>query len=123
VVLLADCEAKAHERQEESVSEDTKKLNRAQEVFISEYLLCFNATEAYSRAYPKAKRTSAGANGHELLKNPEISNRIQERLSEVHMGADEALKLLADMARGDLTEFMTSFGAIDLDAIKAAGYR
>lgn len=101
--------------------EQPKKLNKAQEVFIDEYLQCFNATEAYSRAYPKAKRTSAGANGHELLKKTEIQASIQSRLDEVHMSADEALKLTADIARGDITEFITGFGNIDIDLLKKSG--
>jgi phage terminase small subunit len=103
------------------MSEEKPKLNKAQEVFVSEYLSCFNATEAYSRAYPKAKRTTAGANGHELLKKTEIQDEITARLTHVHMSADEALKRLADMARGDVTEFITPFGSVDLDAVKAAG--
>lgn len=103
------------------MSEEKPKLNKAQEVFVSEYLSCFNATEAYSRAYPKAKRSTAGANGHELLKKTEIQDEITKRLAHVHMSADEAIKRLADMARGDVTEFITPFGAVDLEAVKTAG--
>lgn len=103
------------------MTDEKPKLTKAQEVFISEYLTCFNATEAYSRAYPNAKRTTAGANGHELLKNTEIAKRIQERLSEVHMSADEALKLTADIARGDVTEFLTPFGNLDIDLLRKSG--
>lgn len=103
------------------IDEQPKKLNKAQEVFIDEYLLCFNATEAYSRAYPKAKRTTAGANGHELLKKTEIQNEIQQRLSAVHMNADEALKLQSDIARGDITEFFTQFGNLDFDKLRDSG--
>lgn len=101
-----------------------RKLNKAQEVFISEYIQCFNATEAYSRAYPKAKRTTAGTNGHELLKNTEIAARIQARLAEVHMSADEALKLTADIARGDIAQLMdiTSMGGVvDLKTAQERG--
>ena len=105
----------------EPEEEQKPKLNKAQEVFVSEYLVCFNATEAYSRAYPKAKRTTAGANGHELLKKTEIQEAIQARLAEVHMSADEALKLTADIARGDITEFITPFGNVDIDLLKQSG--
>ena len=101
--------------------EQPKKLNKAQEVFISEYLQCFNATEAYSRAYPKAKRDSARAAGAVLLANLSVSEAIQARLAEVHMSADEALKLTADIARGDLTEFITPFGNIDIDLLRKSG--
>lgn len=44
-----------------------------------------NGTEAYQAAYPKVKRTTAGANSHELLKNAEIITEI-ERLREVVEG-------------------------------------
>ena len=101
--------------------EQPKKLNKAQEVFVSEYLSCFNATEAYSRAYPKAKRTTAASNGYELLRNTEIQEAIQSRLNEVHMGADEALKLQSDIARGDITEFFTSYGNLDFDKLRTSG--
>ena len=37
------------------------------------------------------------------------------------MSADEALKLTADIARGDVTEFITSFGALDIDALRKSG--
>lgn len=105
----------------EPEEEQKPKLNKAQEVFVSEYLACFNATEAYSRAYPKAKRTTAGANGHELLKKTEIQEAIQARLAEVHMSADEALKLTADIARGDVGEFINDFGGVTMDEVRKAG--
>jgi hypothetical protein len=37
------------------------------------------------------------------------------------MSADEALKLTADIARGDVTEFITGFGNIDIDAVRKSG--
>lgn len=104
--------------------EDTKELkplNRPQQVFVTEYLKLFNATEAYTRAYPKAKRDSARANASELLTKPNIKAEIAARLAEHHMTADEALQRLADMARGDITEFITPMGAFDIEAMKAAG--
>ena len=103
------------------MSDDKPKLTKAQEVFIDEYLLCLNATEAYSRAYPKAKRTSAGANGHELLKNTEIKAEIDRRFAEKHMSADEALSLQADIARGDITQFFNQFGGLDFDKLRENG--
>jgi len=98
-----------------------KPLNDKQEVFVSEYLICFNATDAYSRAYPKAKRASARANASELLTKANIKAEINRRLEAVHMGADEALKRMADIARGDITEFITPIGAFDIESVKASG--
>lgn len=103
------------------MSDDKPKLTKAQEVFISEYLKCFNGTEAYSRAYPKAKRDSARACAADLLANPNIKSEIDRRLAEVHMSADEALKLLSDIARGDVTEFLTPFGNLDIDKLRESG--
>jgi phage terminase small subunit len=82
----------------------TKGLTNKQRVFIDEYLQCWNATEAARRA-GYSERT-ATVIGHENLTKPDIRAEIETRLSEKHMSADEALTLLADMARGDLGEFM-----------------
>ncbi len=103
------------------MTEEKPKLTKAQEVFIDEYLKCFNGTEAYSRAYPNSKRTSARASAADLLANPNISEAIQSRLDEVHMSSNEALKLTADIARGDVTEFITPFGNIDIDKLRQGG--
>lgn len=104
-----------------TMSEEKPKLTKANEVFISEYLKCFNGTEAYSRAYPKAKRDSARANAAELLAKPSIKAEIEFRLAEVHMSAEEALKLTAEIARGDVTEFFTPLGNIDIDLLRQSG--
>lgn len=101
--------------------EEKPKLSKADEVFVSEYLLCFNATAAYKKAHPSAKDTTAASNGWKLLRKTEIQEAIQSRLDEVHMSADEALKLTADIARGDVTEFITPFGNIDIDKLRQGG--
>lgn len=101
--------------------EPLKPLNKAQQVFVSEYLKCFNGTEAYSRAYPKSSKDAARANAARLIATDSIKAEITSRLAEHHMSADEALQRLADMARGDVTEFITPMGAFDIEAMKAAG--
>ena len=103
------------------MTDEKPKLTKANEVFISEYLTCFNGTEAYSRAYPKAKRDSARTGAADLLANPNIKAEIERRLAEVHMGADEALKLLSDIARGDIGEAVNQFGAVDLTELYQRG--
>jgi hypothetical protein len=82
-----------------------KKLTKAQEVFIDEYLNCFNATEAYSLSHPKANRNSAQAAGSRLLSFVMDSDYYKERLAQIHMSDVEALKLQADIARGGLGVF------------------
>lgn len=81
------------------MSDEKPKLTNKQRVFIDEYLRCFNASEAARRAGYSEK--TAYSIGSALLKNIEVSAAIQERMSEVHMSADEALKLLADIGHSD----------------------
>ena len=98
---------------------EAKQLTRKQQAFIDAYLVCFNGAEAARRAgyTPKNARDTAS----DLLANPDISRQIDARMAEVHMSADEALKLTADIARGDVTEFITGFGNIDIDAVRKSG--
>ena len=86
------------------MSDELPPLTRKQQLFIDEYLKCWNASEAARRAGYSAK--TAYAMGWENLRKPEIKAVIQARLDEVHMGADEALKLTADIARGDIAQLM-----------------
>lgn len=79
-------------------------LTNKQRVFVDEYLRCWNATEAALRAGYSER--SARQIGQQNLSKHDISEEIQARLQEIHMGTDEALKLLADHARGDIGEFM-----------------
>ena len=91
-------------------------MNKKQTVFVNEYLQCWNAAEAARRAGYSVK--TARSYGQQLLTNIDIQEAITQRLDELHMSADEALKLLADMARGDLGEFMDA-GTLMLDLRKA----
>lgn len=97
---------------------DDAKLTKKQQVFIDEYLKCFNGAEAARRA--GYSEHTARKIASELLKNVDISGQIQARMAEVHMSADEALKLTSDIARGDVASLMeiTSVGG-SLDLRKA----
>lgn len=95
-----------------------KKLTKRQEVFIIEYPLCLNATEAARRAGYSEK--SARQTGCDLLADPYISVQIQEQFKKYHMSADEALKLQADIARGHIGTFLTPLGHIDVDMAREA---
>jgi phage terminase small subunit len=101
---------------------EEKKLTRKQQVFIDEYLKTFNASEAARRAGYSVK--TAYSIGHELLRKPEVAAAIQERLTEIHMSADEALAILAEHARGDMADLMAigPMGfSLDLDAARTNG--
>lgn len=76
-------------------------LSHKQQVWIENYLITWNATEAARRAgyaHPNVE-------GPKNLVKPSLKARIDARLAELQMSADEALVRLADMARGSLAEF------------------
>ena len=101
------------------MTEEVKPLTKKQEVFISEYLKCFNGSEAARRAGYSVK--SARQTASDLLATPYISEQIKTRIAEVHMSADEALEILAAHARGDIGQFADRLGQLDLQAAKEAG--
>lgn len=72
--------------------------------FINEYLKCFNAAEAARRAGYSVR--SARQQGDRLMSNDGILAEITKRMDEAHMSANEALRLLADQARGDMAQLM-----------------
>ena len=97
-------------------------LKKKQQIFVDEYLKCWNAAESARKAGYSVH--SAYAIGWELLRKPEIKAEIQTRLDEAHMSADEALKLTADIARGDMAQLMdiSSVGFnLDMEAAKEKG--
>lgn len=85
---------------------ESPKLSKKHSAFVDEYLRLFNGTRAYLRVYKRASYNTARANASKLLANADIAEAIRKRLEELHMGADETLKLLADMARSDVGAFM-----------------
>lgn len=101
------------------MTDEVKPLSKKQEVFISEYLKCFNGSEAARRAGYSAK--SARQTASDLLATPYVSEQIKTRIDEIHMSADEALKLLADIARGDIGEYIDDRLMIDLSAARENG--
>jgi hypothetical protein len=78
------------------------ELTDKQQVFIEYYLSCWNATEAARQAGYK----NPNQVGPENLVKLGIQERIQERLTELKMGADEVLTRLSDHARGSIKPFM-----------------
>jgi phage terminase small subunit len=99
-------------------------LSKKHSAFVDEYMRLFNGTKAYLRIYPHSSSKSARANAARLIATDNIAQAIEERLKELHMGAEEVLKLLADMARGDMGEFLDVSGMgfnLDLQDAKARG--
>lgn len=74
-----------------------------QQVFINEYLICWNATEAARRAgyaYPNVE-------GPKNLVKPSIKAEINARMNALVMTADEALMRLSQQAKSDIGDFLT----------------
>ena len=59
-----------------------KKLTIKELTFIDEYMLAFNATEAYMIAYPKCKQKTANTEGCKVLVRPAVREEINKRSAE-----------------------------------------
>lgn len=81
-------------------------MNFRHQQFINEYLICWNATEAYRKVYPKSSDEAARRSASELLTNPDVSAEIQRRIDENAMSADEVLARLAAQARSSMGDFV-----------------
>ncbi len=81
-------------------------LSLKHQAFVSEYLSCWNATEAYRRVYPKSSDDSARANGARLLANDSVAEAIRQHLEAKSMSAAEVLARLAEHARSSIEDFV-----------------
>lgn len=115
------------------------RLTDKQIVFVEAYLETFNATEAARRAKYKGSYGTLRSIGSENLTKPNIRARINERLEEMAMGANEVLARISRMADSpDITDFIAEKElydrddegriylvgytlTVDLDAIRKAG--
>lgn len=90
------------------------KLNEKQLRFVQEYLIDLNATQAALRAGYSEK--TAYAQGHALLKHPEVQAVIDqsklERSQETQIDAAWVLKRLAAEAEADINDLYDDTGAI-----------
>ena len=94
-----------------------------QKLFIAEYLVDFNATQAAIRAGYSPK--TSYSHGQRLLKNVEIAEDIARQVEERMMGLDEARTRLGRMARFDMSPYIEGYGAravIRTDKMIADGY-
>lgn len=89
-------------------------LNAKQQRFVQEYLIDLNATQAAIRAGYSQK--TAGQQGFDLLKHPEICKAIDEALQSrserTKIDADWLLKRMAEEAEADLSDLYDDNGAI-----------
>lgn len=100
-----------------------ENLTNKQRAFVEAYLANgFNATQAAITAGYSEK--TAYSIGQENLKKPEIAEFVKQRMDAMAMQADEVLARLSDMARGNMSDFVTILSGlpyIDLDKAKAQG--
>jgi hypothetical protein len=88
-------------------------LTKKQQVFVENYLTCWNATESARRAdyaFPNVE-------GPKNLVNPSIRSYIDARLEELKMSADEVLIRLANMARANIADFAHIDSWADLQSL------
>lgn len=83
-----------------------QRMTTNQQRFIEEYCKDFNATQAAIRAGYSQK--TARAIGQENLTKPYIAEAIKERLDKLSLTAEELTKKMADIARGNLADYMTT---------------
>jgi len=77
-------------------------LTRKQQIFVEEYLNCWNASEAARRAGYKGDAHSVGS---QLLANISVATELQARITERGVKAPEVLDKLASHARSDIGQF------------------
>ena len=86
-------------------------------LFADKYLRTWNATDAYTEAYPQCTRATAGRNGHKLLKNAEIHAYIHDH----QMKPEEVIGRLEEQGRSEYSQFINADGEVDIQAMKDAG--
>ena len=82
----------------------TLRLTLRQRLFVTEYLRCFNGTQAALRS--GYSRRSARQIAAENMAKPDISAAIQTGLEELAMSSSEVLARLADIARSDIADLL-----------------
>lgn len=80
------------------------KLTDKQQRFIEEYCVDFNATQAAIRA--GYSQSTARVIGQENLLKPAISEKIKKHLESLTLSAEETTKMIADMAKANITDYM-----------------
>lgn len=77
-------------------------ISAKQQVFIDEYLICLNASEAARRAGYNGKSNVVGPR---LLADVSIGAEIDRRLKEKHLNADSVLARVSELANSDIVTF------------------
>ena len=87
--------------------------------FIEEYCIDYNGAAAARRAGYSVRTAREQATG--LLAKPHIKEAVRLKMAELSMGAEEAIKRMADWGRGNLEPFIDfdeDTGALRIDLSK-----
>lgn len=105
---------------------ENQELTEKELMFVERYMTHWNVARAAREAgYCEANPDNAKIAGMEVRNKPYIKAAIDNRMRLVCMDANEALARLADIARGDIIEFLSKNSrgewVVDLDKAKEAG--
>ncbi len=93
-------------------------LTAKQQIFIAEYLKCWNASEAARRAgYSEA---TANEQGSRLLANVSIREEVDRRKAQLIMSPEEVAARLTEQARAEYANYFMADG-FDLERCLADG--
>lgn len=86
-------------------------LSEQEKLFCDKYLVTFNATEAYSYAYPGAKSVEGAAvSASRLLRRAKVAEylrtRMDQRAARTEITQDRVLKELARLAFSNILDFV-----------------
>jgi succinate dehydrogenase flavin-adding protein (antitoxin of CptAB toxin-antitoxin module) len=87
------------------MTEELRPLSPTHQTVLDKYFECWEQTEAYKHAYPRSSHSAAKTSAARLFADANFQAHLQARLAENHLSANEVLKRLADMARGDMGIF------------------
>lgn len=104
--------------------EENEELNDWEKVFCLHYTRTFNATASYRRARPECTYYTAGTEGNELLKKPEIRAEVArlKKMRNLHMMAsgEDVVERMMQIAFSDMTDFV-EWGRVEVPVMGAFG--
>lgn len=105
-----------------AVSSPADELDPRWELFVEQYFICeLNGTMAAKAAGYSGDTNSLAVQASRLLRNAKVRARINARLDEFHLGADEVLARMSFHARGSMADFVDAdSGVIDLKKARDA---
>lgn len=95
-----------------------RELSLKQTKWLEAYLRTGNATEAARQAGYEGSDEVLASIGWENLRKLEIKKRVEARLAESQVSANEVIGTLVSQMRADITEILTPGGHLDIEMIR-----